>query len=101
MCFMYPEVPERQEKGKNWNRGQMISWKAREDARNSKKPKQEVILSDNIKMLDLSLGVDSWKDEILNTKLQRNNKSIEQIEEKGYSVVSEAKKLTDLYRNFN
>ena len=62
---------------------------------------KEVILSDNIKMLDLSLGVDSWKDEILNTKLQRNNKSIEQIEEKGYNVVSEVKKLTDLYRNFN
>lgn len=65
----------------------------------SNKISEEILLTDNINMLDLNSGVETWKDIVLITKIERNSNAKKQLEEKGYNIRNEANKISNYYRS--
>ena len=60
---------------------------------------REIMLSTNIKRLDLKEGIEGWKKEVINGATDRNPEAVDELEKKGYNVVTEAKKMMEFYKN--
>lgn len=63
----------------------------------SDKISKEIILTNNVKMLSLRSTVDDWAKGILDADIERNPIALNQLKEKGYNVVDEAKYLLNFY----
>lgn len=65
----------------------------------SDKISKEIILTNNIKMLSLQSTIDDWANCILDTDIERNSMALNQLKEKGYNVIDEAKNLLIFYES--
>ena len=65
----------------------------------SDKISKEINLTDNIKMLSLYSTIDDWVECILKTNIERNPKALIQLKKQGYSVIDEAKNISNFYES--
>ena len=65
----------------------------------SNKISEEVLITDSINRLDLNSGVETWKNIILTTKIERNSNAKKKLEENGYNIRNEANIISDYYRS--
>ena len=60
---------------------------------------KEVLLSDNVQMLSMDSGAESWAEAILKTVLDRITNAKMQLRDKGYDIDVEALKLQEWYEH--
>ena len=60
---------------------------------------KELLITSNIKMINLDKNKEEWAKEIMNTSITRNGNARQELIDAGYDIVSEAEKLQRWYLN--